>query len=179
MSLLKRLQDNPSLSPNEPYQPPNAGKPEPSEIETDEFIKVTRSFKPYDRVKVQISSQMSRGILSPAVQLFKLTDTIHACIEHRNSPSTCFAKTPYKRPTNTEVSDITEYEKIWKPVLMMEIATSAVRENDVIILSNLRVCFARDTKGKLFPEMSGIFLLIRRITSRCNFQRLCKSVRLV
>jgi hypothetical protein len=32
---------------------------------------------------------------------------------------------------------------------MMEIATSAVRENDVIILSDLRVCFARDTKGKV------------------------------
>jgi hypothetical protein len=138
------------LSSNELYQHPNAGKPEPSEKETDEFLKVTREFKPFDRVKVQISSQMSRGVLSPAIQLFKVTNTIHACVEHRSFPTTCFAKTTYKRPADTEFSHITEYVQLWRPVLMMEIATSAVRENDVIILSNLRVCFARDTKGKVF-----------------------------
>jgi hypothetical protein len=141
------LKNDPSLSSNEPYQHPNTGKPETSEKETDEFLKVVKSFKPYDRVKVQICSQMTRGILSPAIQLFKLTDKLHACIEHRSFPTTCFAKTSYKRPTNTEVSDITEYVKLWKPVLMMEIATSAVRENDVITLSNLRVSFAQDSKG--------------------------------
>ena len=119
-----------------------------SEKETDEVLRVTKSFKPYDRVKVQISSQMARSVLSPTIQLFKLTDTIHACIEHRSFPTTCFAKTSYKRPTNTEVSDITEYVKLWKPVLMMEIATSAVREDDVITLLNLRVSLARDLKGK-------------------------------
>jgi hypothetical protein len=141
------LKNDPGLSSNEPYQHPNTDKPEPSEKETDEFLKVVKSFKPYDRVKVQICSQMTRGILSPAIQLFKLTDKLHACIEHRSFPTTCFAKTSYKRPTNTEVSDITEYVKLWKPVLMMEIATSAVRENDVITLSNLRVSFAQDSKG--------------------------------
>jgi hypothetical protein len=141
------LKNDPILSSNEPYQHPNTDKPETSEKETDEFLKVVKSFKPYDRVKVQICSQMTRGILSPAIQLFKLTDKLHACIEHRSFPTTCFAKTSYKRPTNTEVSDITEYVKLWKPVLMMEIATSAVRENDVITLSNLRVSFAQDSKG--------------------------------
>ncbi len=141
------MKNDSSSSSYAPYQHPNAGKPEPCEKETDEVLRVTRSFKPYDRVKVQMSSQMTRGVLSPAIQLFKLTDTIHACIEHRSFPTTCFAKTSYKRPNNTEVSDITEYVKLWKPVLMMEIATSAVREDDVITLLNLRVSLARDPKG--------------------------------
>ena len=93
---------------------------------------------------------MSRGVLSPAIQLFQLTDTIHACVEHRGFPTICFAKTPYKRPTNTEISNVTEYVQLWKPVLMMEIATSAVREDDVITLSNLGVSLTRDTKGKVY-----------------------------
>ena len=148
ISLLKRLNNDPSLSSNAPYQPPNVDRPESNEEETDEFLKVTRSFKPFDRVKVQICSQMNRGLLSPTIQLFKLTDKIHACVEHRNFPTTCFAKTSHKRPTNTEVSDITEYVQLWKPVLMMEIATSAVRENDALTLSNLCVSLVRDPKGR-------------------------------
>ena len=147
VSLVKRLNDNPDLSSRAPYQRPNAGRKEQSETETDLFLKVTKFFKPFDRVKVQICSQISRGVLSPSIQLFKLTDKIHACIEHRSNPTTCFAKTSYKRPTNTKISDITDYVKLWKPVLMMEIATSAVRDDDVITLSNLRVNLECVSKG--------------------------------
>ena len=121
-------------------------KPKSTVEETDEFLKVTRSFKSFDRVKVQICSQVNRGLLSPTIQLFKLTDKILACVEHRNFPTTCFAKTLHKRPTK-KFSDIAEYVELWKPVLMMEIATSAVRENDAIMLSNLRASFVRDLKG--------------------------------
>ena len=145
---LKKIHDDPSLSSKGPYQHPNMAKPEPSVKETDEFLKVTRSFKAYDRVKVQISSQVNRGVLSPCIQLFQITDKIHACVEHRSFPTTCFAKTSYKRPTNTDVSDIKEYIRIWKPVLMLEIATSAVREDDVITFSNLRVNLAKDSAGE-------------------------------
>ena len=35
-------------------------------------------------------------------------------------------------------------------MLMMEIATSAVRDDDVVILSNLFVRFARDAKGTVY-----------------------------
>ena len=146
ISLVKRLNNDPSSSSHAPYQPPNVQKPESTVEETDEFLKITRSFKTFDRVKVQICSEINRGLLSPTIQLFKLTDKILACVEHRNSPTTCFAKTSHKRPTN-KFSDIAEYVKLWKPVLMMEIATSAIRENDAIMLSNLCASFVRDLKG--------------------------------
>jgi hypothetical protein len=97
---------------------------------------------------VQICCQMSQGVLSPTIQLFKLTDQIHACIQHRSFPIICFAKTSHMRLTNTVFYDITEYVKFWKPVLMMEIVTSAVRDDDVIILSNLLVSLVRDSKGR-------------------------------
>ena len=149
MSLLKKVETEPDpRALNAPYQHPNAGKPEPSERETDEFYELIKCFKPYGRVKVQVSPQMSRGVISPSIQLFKLTKLMHACVEHRSFPTTCFAKTSHKRPTKTMVPDITEYVRLWKPVLMMEIATSAVQEDDVITFSNLRVNFARDSKGK-------------------------------
>ena len=131
-----------------------------SEKETDEVLKVTTSFKPYDRVKIQISSQITRSVLSPTIQLFRLTDTIHACIQHRSFPTTCFAKTSCKRPTNTEISDITEYVKLWKPVLMMEVVTSAVQDDDVIIFSNLLVNLEQHSEGRYIAKHSfriGIF----------------------
>ncbi|CAB4019283.1 Hypothetical predicted protein, partial [Paramuricea clavata] len=154
VSLLKRIQNDPSLSSSPLYQHA-IGKPGPSAKETDEVLKVTRYFKPCDRVKVQLCSQMTRGVLSPAIQLFKLTDVcdeIHACVEHRSSPTTCFAKTAQKRPTNARFPHITEYVKQWKPVLMMEIVTSAVREDDIIFLSNLLVSLERDSKGMVNME---------------------------
>ena len=131
-----------------PYQHPNAGEPEPSEKETEEFFEITKSFQPYDRVKVQLSPQMNGGVLSPSIQLFKITNEIHACVEHRSQATTCFAKTSPDRPTDAKFYDIAEYVRLWKPVLMLEIVTSAVREDDVITLCNLRVSFARDPKGR-------------------------------
>ena len=147
-SLQKRLLDDCSLSSNAPYQHPNAGKPEPSEKETEEFFVIARSFQPCDRVKVQLSPQMNGGVLSPSIQLFKITNEIHACVEHRSHPTTCFAKISHDRPTNAKFCNITEYVRLWKPVLMLEIVTSAVRDDDVITLSNLRVSFARDSMGR-------------------------------
>ena len=141
ISPLRRLKKD-----QEPGQHVNADKQELSELETDEFLVVTKSFEPFNRVKVQICSHISGGVLSPTIQLFKLTDTIHACVEHRSSPTTCFAKICHKRPA--KVSKISEYVQYWKPVLMLEIATSAVRQNDIIILSNLFVSLEQDSKGR-------------------------------
>jgi hypothetical protein len=140
--LRQRLQNASDPSPNAPYQHPNVGKPEPSEKETEEFFEITKLFQPCDRVKVQLSAQMNRGVLSPTIQLFKLTSEIHACVEHRSQPTTCFANNSHKRPSN--IYHIEEYVELWKPVLMLEIVTSAVRDDDVIILSNLCVCFAQE-----------------------------------
>ena len=122
----------------------------PCNMKTDVLLKVIRSFKPSDRIKVQICAEMNRGLVSPTVQLFRLTDNIHICVEHRSSPITCFAKTAHKRPTDTQFSDITEYVQLWKPVLMMEIATSAVRADNVLTLSNLFVRLKRDLKGTTY-----------------------------
>ena len=123
---------------------------ESTEEDTEMFVRVIRSFKPFDRVKVQMCSEIDRGFLSPTIQLYMLTDNIHICVEHRSSPITCFAKTAHKRPTDTQFSDITEYVQLWKPVLMMEIAKSAVRDDNVVALSNLFVRFARDAEGTVY-----------------------------
>lgn len=147
ISPLRRLKKDQDLSCSAAGQHANADKQELSELETDECLMVTKSFKPFNRVKVQVCSHISGGVLSPTIQLFKLTDTIHACVEHRSSPTTCFAKISHKRPTRD--FKISEYVQHWKPVLMLEIATSAVRQNDVIILSNLFVSLERDdSKGR-------------------------------
>ena len=88
---------------------------------------------------------MSRGVLAPIVQLYKITDRFYACVEHRKSPTTCFSFTAHKQPSDYACSSIKEYVALWKPILMMEMATSAVSDDDVIILWNLCVNFVKGT----------------------------------
>ena len=145
--------DTAACSHGELCQHPDTCQSKPREEEADKFYKITRYFKAFDRVKVQVSSQMSRGILSPAIQLFKVTNQIHVCVEHRSSPTACFAKRPHQRLADAKFSDIKQYVRLWKPVLMMEIVTSAVRDDHVITLFNLRVSLTQDLEGRYFSRI--------------------------
>ena len=143
----QKLQNDPNVSLSTPCGHPDADKLDPKEAEHDEFLEVIRSFEPYDRVRVQMYCQMNEGVLSPSIQLFEVANKIFACVEHRSFPTTCFAMIPRRRPSETFTGDIREYVRVWKPVLMMEIVTSAVHDGDFVTLSNLRVSFARDSEG--------------------------------
>ena len=137
------------------YQHPHTGNRGKSQSETQEtvdFLTVKKSFKSCDTVRVQLCSQVSRGILSPTIQLFEITKKIHVCLEHRNSPTTCFVKSSAQNASYKEYSDIEEYVSLWRPVLMMEITTSAVQEDDTITLINLEVKFSREENSKLSME---------------------------
>lgn len=144
----QKTQHDPQSFSRKPCAHTNVEKTNAKEAENDEFLEVIRSFNPYDRVKVQMCSRVNQGVLSPTVQLFEIANRIFACVEHRNSPTTCFANTELKRPKDTPIYDVETYVEVWKPVLMMEIVTSAVHEGDVVILSNLLVSFAQDFQGK-------------------------------
>ena len=145
----RKRQHDPKSFSRKPCGHTNVEKTSAKEAENDEFLEVIRSFKPYDRVKVQMCSRINQGVLSPTVQLFEVANKIFACVEHRSSPTTCFANTELKRPSDSdsEIDDVEVYVEVWKPVLMMEIVTSAVHEGDVVILSNLLVSFVRDSQG--------------------------------
>ena len=145
----QKRQRDPKLSSRKPCGHSDAEKKEvATEAESDEFLKITRSFKPYDRVKVQMCSRVDKAVLSPSVQLFEIANEIFACIEHRSFPTTCFANTKLERPKDIKIGDVHTYVNVWKPVLMMEIVTSAVNEGDVVILSNLLVGFTQDSQGR-------------------------------
>ena len=143
----QKTQHDPKSFSRKPCGHTNVEKTSAKEAENDEFLEVIRSFKPYDRVKVQMCSRVNQGVLSPTVQLFEIANKIFACVEHRSSPTTCFANTELKRPRDTLIYDVETYVKVWKPVLMMEMVTSAVQEGDVVILSNLLVSFVQDSQG--------------------------------
>ena len=144
----QRSQNDPKTSSSSPCEHENDDEPYPKEAEKDEFLEVVRYFEPYDRVKVQMRCQMNQGVLSPSIQLFEIANKIFACVEHRSSSTACFAKIPQRGPKDTRLGDIRDYVRAWKPVLMLEIVTSAVHEDDFATLSNLRVSFARDFEGK-------------------------------
>lgn len=130
------------------YEHPNTGGEPSDSAETDQFLSVTKSFKSCDAVKVQLCSKVSRGILSPTIQLFQITDKMHVCLEHRNSPKQCFVKCSAQNAFQTQYDDIENYISLRKPVLMMEITTSAVQEDDTITLFNLPVKFLREEDNK-------------------------------
>ena len=148
VKLRQKRQRDPKLSSRKPCGHSGAEKGEvATEAESDEFLEISRSFKPYDRVKVQMCSRVNKAVLSPSVQLFEIVNEIFACVEHRSFPTTCFANTKLER-LKDKIGDVQTYVNVWKPVLMMEIVTSAVNEGDVVILSNLLVGFMQNSQGR-------------------------------
>lgn len=129
-------------------------------IATDQLIQVKQSLRSLDQITVQLCSNASRGLLIPEIQLLKITDIFYSCIEHRTLPTTCFAKVPTQKPyKNKPYDDIEQYVNLWKPVLMMEIVTSAIAENDVIILFNLHANISL-INGGFFQLFSSSFFVI-------------------
>lgn len=101
-----------------------------------------KNYKCGDVVKTQLTYNIEKGFLSPAIQLVSITNTIDFCVQHRTDPVKCFsrkAKEPIKAITRS-YSDFQEYLRIWLPILSMEAATNAILEpEDVAFIRNCKI----------------------------------------
>ena len=110
-----------------------------SEATVDHFYEKKVTLRKYDFLSVQLCPHMIRGILEPDVQVFKVDAHLNVCIEHRKYPRESFSHTARHQASRERYESIDEYVEAWKPVIAMEAATEAVKENDGFTIENLNV----------------------------------------
>ena len=107
------------------------------------FVEFSLSFHTCMIIRVQVASEVSRGLLRPAVQLMSLTQSLDICLEHRSSPVTCFSTITVLRASKQNYADEVAYQKSWLPVLGIESATSAVSNQESVYLHNIHIEWAK------------------------------------
>ena len=127
-----------------------------SEEVVDHFYEKSITLKRYDFVSVQLCPHMTRGILQPDIQMFKINAHLNICIEHRRYPRESFAHTARHQASRERYATIDEYIRAWKPVLAMEAATEAVKENDGFVIEDLNVIWEQELDD---DTVSGLFTL--------------------
>ena len=142
-----------------PYRHPHHNeKAAPSSEETlDHFYEKSIELRKYEFFSVQLCPHMTRGILQPDIQMFKADPHINICIEHHRYPRESFAHTARHQASRERYGTIDKYIKAWKPVLAMEAATEAVKENDEFIIEDLNVTWKNDLEDDNI--ISGLFTL--------------------
>ena len=141
-----------------PYKHPhfNENAAPSSEETSDHFYQKSIALRKYEFFSVQLCPHMTRGILQPDIQMFKVDPHINICIEHHRYPRESFAHTARHQVSRERYGTIDEYIKAWKPVLAMEAATEAVKENDAFIIEDLNVTWKYELEDN---NVSGLFTL--------------------
>ena len=154
---MKRTQ-NKSLDQTrgELYRHPHYGEKAPpsSSEEAFHFYEKKLALKKYNFLSVQLCPHMTRGILQPDIQMVNVNRYLNICIEHQKFPRESFAHTAKHHASREQYETIDEYIKAWKPVLAMEAATEAVKENDGFVIEHLSVEWE-----KLDENLTGFFTL--------------------
>ena len=90
-------------------------------------------------VKVQLSAEVVRGLLSPRVQMLSLTPLACVCTEHGSDPVNCFANRDAKSADRNNYPSIKQYQDLWLPVLAMESAHGCVLDGVTAIVHNVSI----------------------------------------
>ncbi|XP_078275149.1 3'-5' exoribonuclease HELZ2 [Rhinoraja longicauda] len=161
----------------------NFGKIEASKGNPSHHVTISLNVRNGDALQLQLTKGEEKGFLVPAVQLFKVTRMFEICVEHAENPVPCFSEYASKSPKNT-YQDIKEYQAIWGPLCAMECVTSAVAENEVIIIYGVKIAWAR--KGPQSGTLHGTFSIpkefcmkwqIKSALSKCYFCIRCRDLK--
>ena len=141
-----------------PYKHPhhNEKAATSSEETVDHFYEKSIALRTYEFFSVQLCPHMTRGILQPDIQIFNVDSHLNICIEHHRYPRESFAHTARHQASRERYGTIDKYIKAWKPVLAMEAATEAVKENDGFIIEDLNVTWKYELED---DNVSGLFTL--------------------
>ena len=154
---MKRTQ-NKSLDQTrgELYRHPHYGEKAPpsSSEEAFHFYEKKLALKKYSFLAVQLCPHMTRGVLQPDIQMINVNRYLNICIEHRKHPRESFAHTARHQASRERYETIDEYIHAWKPVLAMEAATEAVKENDSFVIEHLSVEWEKEDES-----LTGFFSL--------------------
>ena len=115
----------------------------------DYVYEKTLSLRRFDVVNIQLSANMTYGVLHPEIQLFKISPSVNICIEHQKYPHRCFATTSRSPASRKKYSNVESYIRAWEPVLAMEAATGAVDESDEFTIYDVEVQWTKKCNGDI------------------------------
>lgn len=118
------------------------------------YVELSLELKQGDVVQVQLGTSTFRGLLTPAVQLFVVHPKFEICLEHVKDPIKCFSKYAF-HSSRISYNTYMDYQAIWAPMCEMESVTSAVAENESIVLEDVPLKWETCQPEKL----QGFFLL--------------------
>ncbi|KAL8623914.1 hypothetical protein ACOMHN_054255 [Nucella lapillus] len=88
-------------------------------------------------LQVQVTAELSRGLLYPRLQLVSLTPSLDVCLEHQQSPAECFTRQmclPAAPPSHV---DEVSYQRCWLPILALEAAETTVHSNTAAVIHSV------------------------------------------
>lgn len=118
------------------------------------YVKLSLELKQGGVVEVQLGTSTFRGLLTPEVQLFVVHPKFEICLEHVKDPIKCFSKYAFHSSRNSYMTYM-DYQATWEPMCEMESVTSAVAENESIVLEDVPLKWETSQPEKL----RGFFLL--------------------
>ncbi|XP_044515585.1 helicase with zinc finger domain 2 [Gracilinanus agilis] len=128
------------------------------------YVEVVLELSTGDALQMQLTTDVQRGFLVPSIQMWMLTPSFAICLEHAEKPIDCFSRYA-SQATKDVYSDPQDYSRVWKPLSAMESASSAVAENDSILLYGVPITWdrERDSQG----QMQGTFHLTYTFLKEC------------
>ncbi|XP_068449636.1 3'-5' exoribonuclease HELZ2-like [Clinocottus analis] len=129
-----------------------------------------------DTLQIQMTAEITRGYIMPAVQLVHIKPKFEICVHHVHSPITCFSRSA-DNPSNDYYRNTAEYVQIWKPMCEMESASTAVDESDCIVVENLVVNFTQEQEGTLTGSFFLPIAWINEWAIECNLSRCLLCIR--
>uniref|UniRef100_A0A7N4P0A3 Helicase with zinc finger 2 n=1 Tax=Sarcophilus harrisii TaxID=9305 RepID=A0A7N4P0A3_SARHA len=140
------------------------------------YVEVIVELSTGDALQMQLTTDVQRGFLVPSIQMWMLTPGFAICLEHAEKPIDCFSR--YASQTTKDVySEAQEYSRVWEPLCAMESASSAVAENDSILLHGVPITWDQERNDQ--GQMQGSFCLTYSFLKECaidinfNFCYLC------
>ncbi|XP_066291041.1 3'-5' exoribonuclease HELZ2-like [Branchiostoma lanceolatum] len=101
----------------------------------DHFCTFQMTYTPGQVVKVQLTGDMRKGLLSPCIQLFNLTPKMDVCLDHRRDAVTRFAVPATRSVGNiSRYTSVNAYQDRWLPIMAVEAAHCAVENNESVIV---------------------------------------------
>ncbi|XP_078693443.1 3'-5' exoribonuclease HELZ2-like isoform X1 [Branchiostoma floridae x Branchiostoma belcheri] len=125
-------------------------------------IEVT--YSPCDVIQVQLATDMYRGLLTPTIQLLKLTPAVDICLEHRRDPVRVFATHTGEMASRERYDSLKQYERLWRPVVEMEAAYSSNSGNGGVTIRGIKIHWKKK-RG----QIQGTFVVPGQFARSCCF----------
>lgn len=123
-------------------------------LHAEHYAELYLRIKQGEAVEVQLGASTARGLMTPSIQLFVVHPKFEICVEHVRDPVKCFSEYALSS-SRSSYNLYKDYQAIWRPMCEMESASSAVAENESILIADVPLKWENSNPKRL----QGFFLL--------------------